>query len=106
MTGINAYALWPPQELTTLAAGWPVTLVSRETDSVHEYTRLRGLPPVTQLHFVCMACETRPSVLCVSPDASRPAYQLTGGQLLTGVSAHIRACHDDARVIPPAVPER
>lgn len=99
----GGYTLAPGAEWTDRAATWPAVVVSRETEPGHWLTSLeQGARPdraaagkVAQLHLCCARCESRPSVLCLSPDAADEPYVVTVADMLAGMLAHIRASHPD-----------
>jgi hypothetical protein len=92
----------PGAEWTSLAHDWPTRQVSRETDPGHWLTdvvhpELQG-KTLWQTHLVCAVCDQ--SVICLNPDQHGPGYVLTAGQIMSGVLAHIRRCHEDATRAP------
>ena len=98
MTQPGGYTIAPDGWWTDRAATWPVTTVVRETEPGHFLTDVVPVEPVpslTQLHLCCAVCDGEPSVCCLSPDISKPAYRLTGADLLAGILAHIRRSHPD-----------
>lgn len=98
MTQPGGYTIAPGAEWTGPAAGWPVTLVARETDAGHWLTDVvpvRPTAPRLQWHLCCVACPARPSVFCLSPDAAAESYRVTWADVLAGILSHIRVCHPD-----------
>lgn len=94
----GGYTLAPGDEWTSQASGWPVVVVSRETEPGHFLTDIVPVdprPPLTQLHVACLACPGFPSVFCLSPDTDRAAYMFTAADVLAGILAHIRRSHPD-----------
>lgn len=94
--GGTRYTIAPGPEWTGLAAGWPVRLVTRETEPGHLWVEKEHLErdgrPVVQAHLVCGNCDQ--SVICLAPDAGSPGYLLDVAQMQAGVLAHIRQCHE------------
>lgn len=92
------YQLSPPQAHQDVAAGWPVyvnEIVTEGPVMLADAMGPRETPgPVFQLHARCAV--DNQSVLCLSPDTTGEAYQVTSEQLRAGVLAHIRQCHEDA----------
>lgn len=99
MTRLGGYALDVAPEIDKAAADWPIRWVTRETDAVHEFTRLRGLPPVRQALLVCQL--DGQAVACLSPDTAAGEYVVSDAIIRAGIVAHLRQCHE-AAVIPAA----
>jgi hypothetical protein len=97
---LSPYTLAPGEEWTGIAARWPVTYVSRETDPGHHWTEVThlGAPPATQAHLACGECGQ--SVTCLSPDVTRGAYTLNDETIRAGILRHIRQCHEDPAPTP------
>jgi len=101
MTRPGGYTLAPGQEWTGTAARWPVILMSRETEPGHWQTHVVPAQPAgprTQWHLCCLRCPDRPSVFCLSPDASQPGYHVACADVMAGILGHIRRSHPD--VVP------
>ncbi len=95
----GAYDLRPSPEDDARAAGWPLELVSRETEPGHHYPAMRGQATVTAAHLICTV--DGQTVFCLAPDTARPGYVLTDEMIRAGVLRHLRECHEP-QVIPPA----
>lgn len=89
---LGAYPLDVHPAIEKAAARWPLRWVSRKTEDVHEYIRLRGLPAVYQAHLVCYECGQ--SVACLSPDVERGGYSITDETIRAGIVRHLRQCHE------------
>jgi len=94
----GSFTLRPPDIYMQVASDWPVRMVSRETEPDHHHVTVSHLErqgaALTQAHLVCCLCDQ--SVCCLSPDTCGPGYQVTGGQVVSGVLAHLKVAHEDA----------
>jgi hypothetical protein len=82
----------PAADITHIAEGWMIRLAARTTGEDHFRTEVQGRPATDQAVMDCATCGR--GVFILSPDLTRPGYQVNVAQLAAAVVSHLHNHHE------------